>query len=433
MMPRRAPRSAPPRNGLRLARWAWLAALVLLGPLAPRVAAAAESARGASVTSTTLGLTVRDGILLRDGRPYYGMGINYFNCLTRITGEEGRGHQPAKLASTQAGLRQLHAAGIPFIRFNAGGFYPVDWQLYQRDPQAWFAAFDTVVREAEQQQIGLIPSLFFAFSTIPDLVGEPQNQWGNPHSKTSAFMQRYTREVVTRYQHSPAIWGWEFSNEVLLAADLPGHKTEGKQGIVVPHWGTPAARTPADVFLRRDIYAAYRLFAAEIRTYDQTRPIFTGDSLTRSSAWHNIHEGSWTPDSRQQWSEVFLADSPAGIDTMTIHWYYWDEHDRQDVGPHGISFVDTLAFCNRISREIKKPLFVGECGGYDNLTDLPRKRAQMKTMMDAIIFNRIPLSAVWVFELENQPANSITATNEKGFLLQEIARVNRQLNPPPQP
>ena len=46
---------------------------------------------------------------------------------------------------------------------------------------------------------------------MPKIVGEAPSQMGNPQSKTTAFMKTYTREVVSRYKDSPAIWGWEFA------------------------------------------------------------------------------------------------------------------------------------------------------------------------------------------------------------------------------
>ncbi len=56
---------------------------------------------------------------------------------------------------------------------------------------------------------------------MPDLVGEPMDQWGNPESKVHEWMREYVREVVTRYRYSPAIWAWEMGNEFGLQASLP--------------------------------------------------------------------------------------------------------------------------------------------------------------------------------------------------------------------
>ena len=65
---------------------------------------------------------------------------------------------------------------------------------------------------------------------MPDLVGEPRNQWGNPQSKTRQFMRTYIREVVSRYVNSPAIWGWEFGNEYNLSLDTPDALAESASG-----------------------------------------------------------------------------------------------------------------------------------------------------------------------------------------------------------
>src|SRR5690606_25867933 len=100
---------------------------------------------------------------------------------------------------------------------------------------------DAFVQAAEEEGIGLIPSLFWQINTIPDIVFEPINKWGEPDSDTIKFMRTYTREVVSRYKDSPAIWAWEFGNEMNLEVDLPHHKPQ-----VSVENGTPFMRTGAD-------------------------------------------------------------------------------------------------------------------------------------------------------------------------------------------
>ena len=78
-----------------------------------------------------------------------------------------------------------------------------------------------MVSIAEENGLGLLPSLFWLTATATDLVDEPRDQWGNPDSRTHAFMRGYVRDVVRRFADSPAIWGWEFGNEYNLDADLP--------------------------------------------------------------------------------------------------------------------------------------------------------------------------------------------------------------------
>ncbi len=72
------------------------------------------------------GLTVRDGKLLKAGKPYRGVGVNYCDLFQELIhdGENAR---------TLQGLRFLGEKKIPFVRFWCGGFWPSDWDLYFQD------------------------------------------------------------------------------------------------------------------------------------------------------------------------------------------------------------------------------------------------------------------------------------------------------------
>ena len=124
-------------------------------------------------TEKSLGLSLQQGQVLLEGKPYRGMGANYFSLFSRILKD------PTD-RSFDDGLRQLAEAEIPFVRFMACAFWPVQWELYQKDKEAYFKRLDAVVRSAEKHGVGLIPSLFWNMATLPDLVGEPIDQLGNP-------------------------------------------------------------------------------------------------------------------------------------------------------------------------------------------------------------------------------------------------------------
>lgn len=219
------------------------------------------------------GLTIRDnGLLLKAGAPYRGIGVNYFDAFARTLKDR-------QDTSYEAGFRVLAAHGIPFARFMCTGFWPAEMELYVKDKAEYFELLDGVVHAAQKHGIGLIPSLFWHMPTVPDLVHESCDQWGNPNSKTHEFMRTYTREVVTRYRDSPAIWGWEFGNEYNLAADLPNAKEHLPP--VVPQRGTPQTRSARDILTHEMIRTAFREFAKEIRKIDRTRMICTGNSILR--------------------------------------------------------------------------------------------------------------------------------------------------------
>ncbi len=151
-----------------------------------------------------LGLYVENGTLMKDGKPYRAIGANYFDLFYRVL-------KNTQDESQIEGLRQLALAGIPFVRFSCGGFWPTEWGLYLTNKTTYFNLLDKTVKTAEKNNMGLIPSFFWYYACVPDIVGEPMDQLGNPNSKTIAFIKQYTKEVVERYKDSPAIWGWTTS------------------------------------------------------------------------------------------------------------------------------------------------------------------------------------------------------------------------------
>lgn len=147
----------------------------------------------------SLGLRVNsNGHFERSGRPFRGVGVNYYDLFVRCL-------ESPTLAPPETGLATLAEKGIPFARFSAGAYWPVHWGLYQTNRTEYFIRLDRVVRAAERHRIGLIPSLFWHGPTIPDLVGEPVSAWGDARSRTVEFMRQYTREVVQRFRTSPAL------------------------------------------------------------------------------------------------------------------------------------------------------------------------------------------------------------------------------------
>ena len=181
------------------------------------------------------GLSVRaDGALLREGVPYRGIGVNYFDAFARTLKDPND-------TSYEAGFRALATMEFlsPASCARGSGRPRCDCTSRTRLP---ISRLDGMVHAAERYSIGLIPSLFWYLPTVPDLVQEPCDQWANPHSKTHEFMRTYTREVVTRYLDSPAIWAWEFGNEYNLDADLPNAKDHLPP--IVPRSGTANPQRP---------------------------------------------------------------------------------------------------------------------------------------------------------------------------------------------
>lgn len=345
------------------------------------------------------------GELLLHEAPFHGIGVNYFDAFTRTLEKSAR-------TNYDAGFQELAARKLPFARFSAGGFWPRDWALYQTNRAEHFARLDGVVKSAERHGLGLIPSCFWHLSAVPDLVGEPCNRWGDTNSRTIAFMRQYTRELVTRYAPSPAIWGWEFGNEYNLAADLP-NAAEHRPAIV-PGLGTPGRRSAEDELTHTAIRVALREFALEVRKHDPQRIIVSGNSIPRPSAWHQAKEKSWQPDTREQFAAMLAADNPAPMNTLCVRAY--------DL-TNDLSRLDQAMSVARVE---KKPLFVGEFGVPGAGT--AEAKAQFAAILSAIETNRVPLAALWVFDFDGQAKDwNVTATNGRGWQLEAIQQANERM------
>lgn len=367
----------------------------------------------AGEVSSRHGLGVVDGVLSRHGTPYRGIGVNCFSLFSRSLRDPGD-------RSYEEGLRKLGDAGIPFARFMCCGFWPNDWAPYRADRADYFRRLDAVVRSAETHGVGLVPSLFWHTATVPDIVGEPIDQLGNPESKTIAFIRRYTAAVVRRYRDSPAIWGWEFGNEYNLGADLPNAAKHRPR--VVPQRGTPAARTARDELTAAQMLTAFGAFAATVRQHDPYRFISTGNSRPRPSAWHNRTAGTWTPDSPAEFGRVLIADNPDPYDTISVHIY-----PRK--GGYAGGYGDAAAFCRamkEISRAVGKPVFVGEFGVPAKPGDPAGEKKAFAALLAAVEKGGIPLAALWVYDHAGQEEWNVTVDNDRAWMLQLIAAANRR-------
>ena len=347
------------------------------------------------------------GELRLRGLPFRGLGVNYYDAFARTLGTNAR-------TNYDAGFRELAARKIPFARFSAGGYWPHEWSLYQTNRAAYFARLDGVVRSAEHHGVGLIPSLFWQMSTVPDLVGEPCQSWGDTNSRTVAFLRAYTREVVTRYAPSPALWGWEFGNEYNLPADLPNAAQHRPPA--VPSLGTPTQRTAADDLTHSAMRVALREFALEVRRHDPHRLIVSGNAFPRGSAWHQAREKSWQRDTPAQFAAVLAADNPPPINTLSGRGY--------DLS----SDFGRLDQAMSVAQATQQPLFVGEFGVPGATT--AETKAKFTAMLSALETNRVPLAALWVFDFDGQAKDwNVNATNARSWQLDALQQANQRINP----
>lgn len=370
--------------------------------------ARAETPPPNAETPPPAGLTVKDGHFHLGGEAIRAVGVNYYELFTRLATKHDS-------ASSLEGLQQLARSGVPFVRFNAGGYSAKDWQRYLSNKEAHFAQMDRVVRAAESAGIGLIPSLFWSRS-LSQAAGEHAESWGNPESRTSTLMRDYTTEMVTRYRQSPAIWAWEFGNEWNLSADLPNAADQRKAG-----------QDERDDLKNAHLGVAIKGFTTSVRSLDATRPLITGHSHPRAAAWHNTHEKSWKSDSAEQWREIVLRDNPEPIDTIGIH-IYADTEAREACAQWTTGWPDYLGKLRALATELQRPIFIGEFGlAEGGKFDPEEVKSRFRDIISGMEAANIDLAAVWVFDLPSQGKDwNITFTNERSYMLQDVIEANRR-------
>lgn len=363
----------------------------------------------AKADSSPPGLAVSDGRFLLAGRPYRGVGVNYYDLFTRLAAK------PTD-ESSLAGLAMLGRAGVPFVRFNAGAFSAKEWERSLRDPAAHFVAMDRVVRAAEQAGVGLIPSFFWT-KHLATASGERMSDWGRTDSRTLATMRDYTTALVTRYRSSRAVWAWEFGNEWNLSADLPNAADF-----------RPKGGDERDDLKSGQLDVALSEFAATVRALDPRRPLLTGHSHPRFATWHNTNKRSWEADSFEQWREILHRENPRDYNTVGIH-IYADTDAHEAGGRWATDWLDYLEKLKAFADETKRPLFVGEFGLAEGGKFSPSEvKTRYREIISAIEASRVDLAAVWVFDLPNQEGTwNVSFTNARAYMLDDAVQANRRL------
>jgi hypothetical protein len=387
----------------------FLALLVSQAITALPVRSHAESLPGLSAA--------RDGTLLRNGAPYRGVGVNYTDAFLRALRRPGD-------ESYRDDFRKLGENNIPFARITACGFSASDYQLYFQDKEKYFQLLDGVVQAAEESNVGLIADLFWVSYTVPDLVGEPRDQWGNAQSKTRQFMRTYTREVVSRYVNSPAIWGWEFGNEYNNSVDLPDAWRTLPP--VDPRLGKASNRGPNDT-LTTDIFtSALADFARAVREIDGHRILLTGNNIPRFTAYHML-AGGRGPDSRDQFATMLLRQNPGPFNPVCVHTAPVSPLPR--FARQQVSYNELIQTCAGAARSASKSLSIEEF-----ITCPPKTECSVATraqnvnqVLAAIQSNNVSLASVWVYgrEMIHDP-NSLSFNDGSAPILQMIGDFNRK-------
>ena len=314
------------------------------------------------------GLQQEGTAILKGGKPWRGIGVNYVDAFMNSIGD------PTSPDTEQA-FKYLSEHAIPFVRTPASGWGGNGMALYQKDKEEYFRRLDITVALAEKYRVGLICSLFWS-QWVKDLTGESDlAAWATPDTKTHRMMETYVREVVTRYRSSPAIWGWEWGNELVLMCHLPNAKEFGIK--------------PGDHYTFETMRNVYEAFAREVRKYDSWRIISSGDTSLRECGWHLWKDKGWTRDTPEQFAEILSGNTPDPLSVLSIHAYL------DDFKPERMNVATDVA------RKMNKPLFVGEFGAKGPRTEASEK--EFRQQLAILKQQQVVIAALWEFDVKPIP------------------------------
>lgn len=385
----------------------------------------------------SIGLSVKEGVIYHRKKPIQTIGVNYFDLFHRVLKDPND-------KSYERGFSELKNYNIQFVRFPLTTWWAYEFKLYFDDRKEFFRRLDELVKSAEMHQIGLMPSFLFKFSAIPDMMGEPNQALGDPNSKTTAFVKKFTSEVVLRYRHSPSIWAWEFGNEFDLVVDLPKeNQSPSSLGQtfnpkIEASWWCPPSRTQKDVLRTADMLHVMKVFADTVRLFDSHRMLSTGNAVPRAGSWHLYHHGKWGKNTLENFIEMLGMQNPEPY-TVCQHLYPAEpEAEAREIEGHPGDPYYRMTISAQWAKQNKRAYILGEWSWGRHFADWigkpeePDKAKKMRECVDLYIEtiqkNNIQLSAFWVYDFDlNTPDSQIYTVrgdNRRAWVLDKIKEFN---------
>lgn len=335
-------------------------------------------------------------------RRYCATGTNCYDLFLCSIGRNADGAVSFDLADSFETLDLLAREGVRIVRFNCGVYYAPELTAYTEHREAYLDALRQIAVRAEELKIGLIPSLIWHFLAVPTFFDEPLRSWGESSSRTSRFLETYTRDVVGALAGYKSIFAWEFGNEMNLQSDLPNWQTE---------FGRPGLENKLN---GRDVRRAFEVFLKTVRRCDPDRRMtMSGNATLRPEQYHLFSKGEWKTDDVRQYAKMTKVFNPGKMSTVTEHVY---ESGREFADRGEVSLDEQLAVAMETAASLGKAYVVGEFGGV--LSSEREYRKFYEAFRDA----GVQLSLIWNFSLRGGIEHSFTADSPRGVYLFRLIR-----------
>jgi len=355
-------------------------------------------------------LTLQQGRLLLDGKPYFAVGFNKWDLLQQLLAERfptnfGEWGVGRRRTAAEQSLQDLKEMGFDIIRVFGSPFLASQLTATFFDPAGqtnFLQANDDMIALARQYDQRIVYTLGWKLGAFATRRGETIRQLVlDKNANSRKDFELFVRTIVTRYKDEPAIALWDIVNEANLYADVGDAPAAGVVG-----------RIPT--FTSRELGTFLSDITAIIKAIDPNHLVTTGNSRPRDNQFAmnadasdpaTLVNGTWrfpssawlARDTYEQTAQMLELTNPTEV--VSIHSYGLPPETR------------LLADYSRMAAaagpgDTPKPLFIGEIGpqlsGTNTLVGYgqPFSRAQVEAQLAEIVTNRIPISLFWAYQVD---------------------------------
>jgi hypothetical protein len=304
-------------------------------------------------------------------------------------------------------MADAHNMGVTYLRVGVTGISPRffngpgELDLWKQSSPRYWALVDQMMSDLQSNGLQIIPVFVWQSTQFAAMTGEKSSQMiADPTSTSYTLLEGYVTEFVGRYKNSPALYFYELTNELNLAADMDEERRCREGRSHGPDLCGPVGNISTDQMM-----GFMRRLAACIRKQDTSHLISSGFALPRVNAEHlraTPEFVNWSarrpPDSAAEFKKN-LKDIHAGLDIVSIHFY---NNDNERLGVKGHQNADLLVIVKRAVDEMGKLLFVGEFADKSPTVSEDPEALFTQAVLGKIVALRIPFSAPWSWEFYDQ-------------------------------
>jgi hypothetical protein len=373
----------------------------------------------------SLGLTAVGTQFYKNGRPFTGIGFNFWDAFVQELQSLGGGIT-TNYRTDLAEIKQTW--GMPYISVSFGLYSQFSWYNHWYNNKATFySKLDAFVAEAERVGLGLSVILIFNARALTDtcfnIYGqyEPVRNLAYPWTRSWKLCEEFVTEIVTRYKDSPSILCWQATGEMNVNTGVEYHPDWKMDGTTFSwiNWGNSPNDTVRPITdkmtLRQWQDFSINLVTLIKKLDNHKRVVTSGCTIGNSFAVNAFKSATLATDTLADWQgDTLVSEGTPWViyrekayDTIHQHIYPQDLSNDQfyrNDNPERTA-GELIALSKAWADSVNKPFYLGETGAsyhpwldepVDGVsTNLETETAIFNEILNSIIVNNVSMSNFW--------------------------------------